>query len=72
MPENKAPYTMSVSEFYTWRSEFERLARARFEERQNHGDYDTPYPQRVVEEMLMDVHLRLVEIEKLLDPTKAK
>ena len=66
MPVNQLE-AMPLGEFYRLRTKYERLARERFEQRLNHGDQDTPWPQRVLEEMMMDFHLRLAEIEKLLD-----
>lgn len=45
---------MELSSFYKIRTGYEARARARVEERLNHGD-DTQYAQCVLEEMAMDL-----------------
>lgn len=45
---------MTIAEFFQLRTGYEAKARARSEERQNHGD-DTSWQVRVLEEMVMDL-----------------
>jgi hypothetical protein len=61
---------MEMSQFYKLRSEYEAKARARREERLNHGD-DTPYHQTVLEEMVIDVLQQNADLRAEVDKVKS-
>lgn len=61
---------MTVKDFIKRRTKYMEATRARKEERINAGEYDTPFQVQVLEEMIMDLIVRLEKVEKLLGPTE--
>ncbi len=60
---------MKLTEFRELQGKYRRLALARKPERMNVMD-DTPWPEQVIEEMLVDVFERLTKLEAVLLPAE--
>ncbi len=60
---------MKLTEFRELQGKYRRLALARKPERMNVMD-DTPWPEQVIEEMLVDVFERLTKLEAMLYPAE--
>ena len=55
---------MKIEEFLQLRTKYEAAARARFEEYQNAGIGDTPYPNRIFEAMVIDLIAKVDALQK--------